>query len=386
MAENFPATQRLAQIETKYQTVAARTGTKIPYTTDAAGRFDDHSRIGGPTQALEHLSWWTNGFYPGILWELYALTEKPLYRQHAQAIEAELNQNLATMRGLDHDVGFMYLLSDGYDAALTQSPAAWQQTLHAATLLAGRFNLNGRFIRAWDPIPGGDARQGWSIIDSMMNLELLYWATTTTGDPRFAAIADAHAHTVMAHAVRPDGSIKHIIVFDPASGEYLHSLGGQGFAHGSSWTRGQSWGVYGFTQAYRHTHKPEYLATAVKIARYCLTQLQPGQALPIDFSQPASPAYTDNSATAIMASAFLSLATAVQADDAALSARLHATAVDLLTVIDRDYADYSTACDNIVTGGGVSYHDEPDPQPLIYADFYYIEALMKLANKRLPLG
>ncbi len=381
---DFSAQARLQAIDAKYQEVVTRTGTKIPYTTEG-GRFDDHSRIGGEVEASEHVSWWTNGFYPGILWLLYAQHQRPQYAQAAAAIEDELALNLATMRGLNHDVGFMYLLSSGYHAALTGSPTAKQRALHAATLLAGRFNLNGRFIRAWDPRDADEARTGWSIIDTMMNLELLYWASVQTDDPRFAAIADAHAHTVMQHAVRADGSVKHIIVFDPRTGAYQHSLGGQGFGHGSAWTRGQGWGVYGFTKAYQYTHQAEYLTTAIKIADYCLAQYQPGQPLPIDFRQPASVSAIDNSATAILASGLLSLSAAL-ATQPAQAEHYRRAAGDLVATIDAHYATYDARRDNIVDGAAVSYHEEPQPQALIYADFYYIEALMKLAGQALPLA
>ncbi|WP_461213698.1 glycoside hydrolase family 88 protein [Lacticaseibacillus sp. GG6-2] len=381
----FAAKERLQAIEKKYQTVASRTGSKIPYTT-VDGHFDDHSHIGGDVMAVDHLSWWTNGFYPGILWELYAVSGSKQYSAAAKTIESELALNLTTMRGLDHDVGFMYLLSSGYDAVLTRSATAKQRALHAATILAGRFNLNGRFIRAWDARTDSDTRVGWSIIDTMMNLELLYWASATTGDPRFAAIANAHAHTVIKHAVRDDGSVKHIIVFDPVSGDYQHSLGGQGFAHGSAWTRGQSWGVSGFMKAYEYTGLPEYLATATKIADYCLQQLRPGAALPIDFDQPQTVDYVDNSATAILASGLLHLSTALQATQPEQAGKFKRAAIDLLEVIDAKYADYDDKRDNIVESAAVSYHDEPQPQPLIYADFYYIEALMRLGGYPLPLS
>ena len=158
-------------------------------------------------------------------------------------------------------MGFMFLPTAVADYKLTGNARSRKTALHAANLLAGRFNPAGGFIRAWNQSEDKDTR-GWAIIDSMLNISLLYWASEETKDPRFRKIAMMHADTTKAHFVRPDGSVKHIVEFDPETGEAVRSYGGQGYKEGSSWTRGQGWAVYGFVISYLHTGKQEYLDTA----------------------------------------------------------------------------------------------------------------------------
>ena len=155
----------------------------------------------------------------------------------------------------------MYLLSCGADAKLTGDEQAKTDTLHAASLLMGRFNPAG-FIRAWNH----PDQRGFAIIDCMMNLSLLWWATRETGDPRFAKVAQIHAQTTLREFLRPDGSVSHIIEFDPETGKRVKEYGGQGYCLGSQWSRGQAWGLYGFTLAHLNGGNAEYLDAAEKIA------------------------------------------------------------------------------------------------------------------------
>lgn len=172
-------------------------------------------------------SWWTNGFWPALMWQLYAGTEDERFLREARRVEKLLRKELMSFELLNHDVGFMYLLSSGADYKLTGSDEARRDTLHAATILAGRFNPTG-FIRAW----GQKGREGWAIVDCMMNLALLYWAHEQTGDPRFLKIARTHADTTMRCFVRPDGSCNHIVIFDPETGEMLDAPGRPGLLRG----------------------------------------------------------------------------------------------------------------------------------------------------------
>ena len=202
-------------------------------------------------------SWWTGGFWPGMMWQFYHATSEAVYRDEALRVEDLLTRELRAFDLLNHDVGFMYLLSTGAHYRLLGDKQALSDTLHAATLLAGRFNPAG-FIRAW---PGRE-RVGYAIIDCMMNLSLLYWASEQTGDPRFAAIARIHADTTMREFLREDGSACHIVVFDPVSGKALDRPAGQGYAPGSSWSRGQAWALYGFTLSHINTGEVRYLDAA----------------------------------------------------------------------------------------------------------------------------
>lgn len=244
---------------------------------------------------MDGICWWTNGFWAAQMWQMYQMTGEALYLAEANRAEVLLDEALAEFMHLHHDVGFMWRLSAAVNYDLTGNEESRVRALHAANLLAGRFNPLG-FIRAWN----GECT-GWAIIDCMMNLSLLYWAWKQTDDPRFLKIANAHADTTMAHFVRPDGSCEHIVVFDPDTMAVLDKPGGQGNAPGSSWSRGQGWALYGFTIAYLHTGNPAYLSTAKRVAHYFLACVD-GDCIPnADFRAPADPIIKDNIAGALAA-------------------------------------------------------------------------------------
>ncbi len=206
----------------KYETSAALAAAQdiIPYKSDG-------SRWAG--SPYEGDAWWTGGFWPGLMWQLYAATGKEIFRAEAVRVENRLTKELCYFKRLYHDVGFMYLLSCGANWMLEGDRDSKRNLLHAATILAGRFNLAGGYIRAWN-----EDKAGWAIIDSMMNLSLLFWASRETKDPRFDQIAVQHADTAMREFVRVDGSCNHIVIFDPHTGEARRKPGGQGYAEGSS--------------------------------------------------------------------------------------------------------------------------------------------------------
>ena len=230
------------KLDRKLEAECIRVKDKIPYTTqDGMYRTDMRE---------ENLFWWTNGFWAGMLWQMYHATGKEIYRKTAEYSEEALDRALDRFEGLHHDVGFQFLHTAVADWRLTKNPRSRIRGLHAATLLAGRFNGNGNFIRAWNM-----DRRGWMIIDTMMNLPLLYWASEETKDPRFSWIAGKHADTAGRLLMRGDGSCNHIAICDPETGEFLDNPAGQGYASGSSWSRGQAWAVYGFALAYLHSQK-----------------------------------------------------------------------------------------------------------------------------------
>ena len=214
----------------KMKAECERIGIMIPYTTGKDGKYYDVATTPGMG-----MDYWTNGFWPGMLWQMYEATSDEVYRKTAVDVEDRLNEALVEFEKLHHDVGFMYLPSAVANYRKTGDKEARRRGLAAASALASRYNLDGKFIRAWndDMLPavdlfgGGDLR-GWMIIDCMMNIPLLYWASEETGDPRFKKIAINHAKTAQQYIVRPDGSCNHIVGFDPETGEYVSNPGGQG--------------------------------------------------------------------------------------------------------------------------------------------------------------
>lgn len=332
----------------------------IPYTVK------DNQWIPGP---FDGLCWWTNGFWPGGMWAMYRLTGDEMYKTEAVRAEEMLDGAFVAYDRLHHDVGFMWLISSGANFRMTGNDQSRKRTMIAANLLAGRFNPLG-FIRAWN-----DECIGWAIIDCMMNLNLLYWASEYTGDPRFRKIAMAHADTAMKYFVREDGSCNHIVKFDPETMDVLEVPAGQGCAPGSSWSRGQSWALYGFTLSYIHTGKQEYLDTAKKIARYFISQIEDDWIPRCDFRQPEGDDLKDACAGAIAACGLLELAKITEPDEAK---GFFDAGANIVKALDEKASDWSEDYPAILTKCTGSYHGKDHNIAMNYADFYFMEAILKL--------
>ena len=179
------------KLKPKLKAEISRLGYGIPY-IPRDGRYHD-------LDIPEGIFWWTNGFWPGMLWQIYHATGDDVFRKTAETVGKRFDEALVGFEGLHHDLGFMWLHTAVADYRLTGNRDSRRQGLHAANLLAGRYNPEGKFIRAWNL-----DRTAWIIIDTMMNLPLLYWASNEVKDPRFGMIAQNHAQTAMNILVRPD--------------------------------------------------------------------------------------------------------------------------------------------------------------------------------------
>lgn len=368
------------KLTTKMHWVSEKTRHKIPYTTDN-GTYDDRSTVNPSGDEADGICWWTNGFWGGMMWLMHHETGLDKYKEIAEISEAKLDLCFDTFYGLHHDVGFMWLPTSVANYRVTGNPESRKRALHAANLLAGRFNLAGGFIRAWNDLKEGDTR-GWAIIDCMVNIPLLYWASEVTGDPRFRQIAIKHADTTMEAFVRPDGSVNHIVEFDPWNGGVVKTFGGQGFGEGSSWTRGQTWALYGFMMSYIHTGKEAYLLTAKRIAHYFIANIPDSGVIPVDFRQPAEPRLEDDTAAAIAACGLIEIAKHVGSfeKDVYLNA-----ALKLLRTLDASRSDWTRATDAILQNGTSAYHSAMHHHPIIYGDYYFMEAVFKLKGDDLYL-
>ncbi len=361
------------KILAKEEKVAQRNRNKIPYTTKD-GVFDDRGKT--------EICWWTNGFWGGMMWQLYHATEKSVYLENALRTEIRLDENLMNRQGMDHDSGFKWLPTAVAHYRVTGDMASRNRALLAADNLASRFNPVGKFIRAWNNWDGNEdgSFAGRAIIDCMMNLPLLYWAGEELHDPRFYHIAKMHADTAIKNFIREDGSAKHIIEFDAETGEYLHSVGGQGYGHGSSWTRGQAWAVYGFMLSYIHTKEERYLATAKKVADYFIANIPDSKLIPVDFRQPETPAYEDSTAAAIVSCGLLELAKYVPETE---KAKYEEAALEMLKALADKRCNWDENVDNLVEKCTAAYHDAEHEFSIIYGDYYFIEAIWKLMGKEL---
>lgn len=367
------AEETLQRTAAKLEKVSERSVHKIPYTT-VDGVHDDKS-------GEADIGWWTNGFWGGMMWQMYALTGKDIYKEIAEDNEKKLDACLMDYEKLDHDNGFRWLPTAVANYRVTKNPASKNRGLLAAGNLAGRYNCAGRFIRAWNNWPNNpDEHNGWAIIDCMMNLPLLYWAAQENNDPRFYQIAVNHADTAKRCFIRGDGSANHIVAFDPESGQMLESFGGQGFGVGSSWTRGQSWAMYGFTLSYLHTKDVSYLETAERAANYFIANIPDSGLIPVDFRQPEEVAWEDSTAAAIAACGLIELAKLKEGRQGKIYLN---AALKMLEALTESRVNWNDQEDDLLTKCTAAYHDKEHEFSIIYGDYYYFEALMKLCGREL---
>ncbi len=337
---------------------------------------------------------WVSGFYPGTLLYLYEFAADSV-------LLAEVNERLTLLEPLQtvtnhHDLGFMMYCSFGNAYRLFNKPRHQDILIQSAKSLASRFDPTVGSIKSWERIKSLDGTHTLEfpvIIDNMMNLELLFFAAKATGDTRFRDIAISHSENTIRDHLRSDYSSYHVVDYDAETGEVLHQETQQGYAHNSAWSRGQAWGVYGFTMAYRETNKRRYLKVARKMADYFIDHENlPDDKIPYWDFHAGQPGYTppkgynpgqydaiprDASAAAIVASALIELAGYV---DKKTSDKYLNTAEAMLRSLSSPHYRAAAGTNGGFllkhSSGGVPGNIEVDV-PLSYADYYYVEALMR---------
>lgn len=321
--------------------------------------------------------WWCSGFYPGTLLFLYRQTQDKTLLNEANRMldllqKEQYNKNT-------HDLGFMMYCSFGNAEKIEPKPEYKQILINSAKSLSTRFDPKVGCIKSWD----SNKPEYLVIIDNMMNLELLFWATKATGDSSFYKIAVTHANTTMKNHFRPDYSSYHVINYNPETGAVQQRRTAQGYADESAWARGQAWGLYGFTVMYRETKDKKYLEQARHIASFILQNPNlPKDKIPYwDFNAPNIPdALRDASAGAVMASAFLELGRYVDKNDSQLYFN---TAQTILQSLSSNQYKAKPG----TNGGFILEHSVGHmPQkteidvPLTYADYYFVEAMLRYQN------
>lgn len=362
--------------DTKLRRVAVKSRNKLPYTT-VHGTHDD--------KFATQPGWWTNGFWGGMMWLMYEATGNEDYKKTAERSEVLLDTALVNVKSLHHDVGFMWHLTSGANYRLTGSSMSCTRNFLAAATLSSRFNYAGDFIRAWNNSWDGYDNSGFSIIDCMMNLSLLYWASEEIGDNRFAQIAMRHADMALRDHIRPDGSINHIVDHTTDKPGVKGVLAGQGYSETSCWSRGLAWAVYGSMISYIHTKEKRYLEAAKRTGDYFIEHCKKTGYLPvIDFTAPETPVYYDSTAGVCTACGLLELAKYVSEEDAR-----HYTeeALNILKACDAHFCNYEDDQDALVLMGSERYpHNEATTKglqiPIIYGDFFFVEALCKLRGSK----
>lgn len=318
--------------------------------------------------------WWCSGFYPGTLLYIYEQNkDMALYNEAMRVLgvlEKEKN-NTGT-----HDLGFMMYCSFGNAERIASKPEYKDILLTSARSLSTRFNLKVGCIKSWNSKPGDFL----VIIDNMMNLELLFWATRVTGDSSFYKIAVTHANTTMKNHFRDDYSSYHVINYNAETGGVQEKRTAQGAADESAWARGQAWGLYGYTVMYRETKDPRYLEQANHIAHFILSNPNlPADKVPYwDFNAPGIPnALRDASAGSIMASALLELGGYVDKKQAKEYRDVATTILKTLSGAGYKAAPGTNGGFIIEHGVGHMPNKTEVDVPLTYGDYYYIEALKR---------
>jgi chondroitin AC lyase len=366
----------------KMLVVANRTDSLFPRSTDKQGRLRGTDKYD-----------WTSGFFPGSLWYAYEATKDEALKAEATRWTEKLAA-LQTFTG-HHDLGFMMYCSYGNAWRLTGKEEYKNILVQSAKSLATRFSTKTGSIKSWNSFGSFDGKNKYNypvIIDNMMNLELLFFASKVTGDAQYKNIAVTHATNVLKNQLRPDFSCYHVVCYDANTGAVLARETAQGYANNSTWARGQAWGIYGFTMTYRETKEARFLTAAQKMADFYLSQktlpsdkvaywdfnanevgYQPG----VKSHAPETPAkYRDASSAAITASALLELSTFLgnkgdKYKQAAIDI-LHALSGPAYLAEEGQNADFLLKH----SVGSIPHGSEIDV-PLVYADYYYLEALSR---------
>jgi unsaturated chondroitin disaccharide hydrolase len=327
---------------------------------------------------------WTSGFWPGTLWYAYEYTKDPALKAKAEGF----TESLATVLDkpvLDHDLGFQFYCSNGNGYRLDPNPAYKKTLLRAADSLATLFNPKVGTILSWPrPVPNMEWPQHNTIMDNMINLELLFWASKNGGSKKLYDIAVSHAMTTMKNHFRPDWTSYHVVVYDRKTGRKIKGVTHQGYSDESMWARGQAWAIYGFTMSYRESGKKEFLETAQKTADVFIKNL-PADHIPYwDFNSPDIPnAPRDASAAAVVSSALLELSTLTKDKSHQTKYRTEAEAM-LTSLSSANYQSREVNNAFLLHSTGHKPNNSEIDVSINYADYYYIEALLRL--KRLQDG
>lgn len=320
---------------------------------------------------------WTSGFWPGILWYMYEYNGDENIKNAAERFTAALYP-VADRKADNHDLGFMMYCSLGNAYRLTGNAEYKNILLRTADSLATLYDPRVGTIHSW---PGMRKKMDWphnTIIDNMLNLELLFWAANNGGDKSLYDIANRHAEVTMKNQFRDDYSTCHVVVYDTITGNRIKQVTHQGYADSSMWARGQGWAIYGFTMCYRETKNPAFLETARKAADIYLKNL-PEDRIPYwDFNAPDIPNEPrDASAAALVASGLLEMSQYIQNKEEA--AVYKSAAVKMLQSLSS--SDYQSREKNhafLLHSTGHKPNNSEVDASIIYADYYYIEALIRL--------
>ena len=319
---------------------------------------------------------WTEGFWPGILWYAYEYSQDESILEAAKGY-TEVLEFLSQQPAYDHDLGFIMFCSYGNGYRLTGDERYKDIIIATAERLSELYNPAVGTMLSWPrevPTFGGHN----TIMDNMINLETLFWAAENGGRPELRDIAIAHADTTMKYHFREDGSCYHVAVYDAETGEFMRGCTHQGYADDTMWARGQSWAIYGYTMCYRFTKDPRYLDFACKVTDVYLKGLPEDMVPYWDFNDPMIPnASKDASAAAVVASALIELSGYVEGDK---GQQYLDDAKAMLESLHSNYRSGDINPSFLLHSTGHRPAGSEIDYSIIYADYYYIEALLRLKN------
>lgn len=389
---NKQASEKEQFITDNVEFAAAQTTKMLQHVGEPTGNNYPRTMKDNGELAVTGMYDWTPGFFPGSLWYLYELTGEDTWKLQAEKWTHSL-EPLKTFTG-HHDLGFMMYCSYGNAERLAPRPEYKDILIESAKSLSSRFSENTQTIKSWNYRKHWNDTTEWFypvIIDNMMNLEMLFYASKISGDKRFYDIAVKHSDSTLKYHFRDDFSTYHVVDYDTISGKVLDQATCQGFSDNSTWSRGQAWAAYGYTMVYRETKDVKYLDAAVKATDFYLSNL-PEDLVPLwDFNvgeagyEPDGKSYAvefqeklkDASAAAIVCSALFELGEYVK------DKSYTETAIKMLkSLASPNYrAELGKNANFILmhSVGSIPHVNEID-KPLVYADYYFLEALIRYKN------
>ncbi|EMA59700.1 glycoside hydrolase family 88 protein [Halorubrum lipolyticum] len=349
-----------------------------------AGIEEFYDRFPGPSSEdlqyapTDNTDGWTASFWTGLCWLAYEVTGEDRYRSAAEAQLETFERRLDEGNVETHDLGFLYTLSAVAGHRLTGNDRYRSAALAAADLLVDRFWEAPGLIQAWGDLESDDetGNRGRMIVDTMMNLPLLFWATETTGDPTYASIAETHARTNGQHVVREDGSTFHTFTCDVRNGAPIGGETVQGHDDDSTWSRGQTWAIYGYALAAEYADEAAYAGLSAKLANYYLSNVEDDMVPRWDFDAPADPEIRDSSAAAIAVCGLDELARRLPLADERARAYQNA-ALATLESLATSYTTEGTESNGLLTEGAYDPSEGDYDECCIWGDYFYVEGLVR---------
>ena len=333
--------------------------------------------------SINGMDGWTASFWTGQCWLAYEVTGESRFREAAETQLETFERRLDEGTVQTHDLGFLYTLSAVAGHRITDDDAYRRVAVRAADLLVDRFWDAPGLIQAWgDPnAPEEDEwERGRMIVDTMMNLPLLFWATEATGEDRYAAVAATHAKTNAEHVVRDDGSTAHTFKCDVQTGEPLEAETGQGYADDSCWARGQAWAIYGYSLAASYTGESAYAELATRLANYYLQRVEPDHVPRWDFDAPEDDQVRDSSAAAIAACGLANLAADLPLADDRTEQYRNAALATIGSLAENYVTDPSTS-NGLLSDGAYNRTQGDFDECCVWGDYFYVEGLVRAVER-----